>query len=272
MAARRFSGLCRLQGYLTHPLHKLKWLVGLPLKRRYSRPSARRWNFEQLEDRALPSAVAIGPEFRVNTSTSAEQRTFPESPQAVAMDLNGNFVVTWSTNNQDGSGWGVYAQRYNAAGVRQGAEFPVNTTTTNNQQQAVVGIDANGNFVIAWMSLGQDGSNWGIYAQRYNASGVAQGTEFQVNTTTALAQTDPSLAMDPNGNFVITWSSSDGDNLGIYAQRYNASGVAQGTEFQVNTTTYKAQEYSSVDTDASGNFVVTWSSEDQDGSNSGVYA
>jgi hypothetical protein len=33
------------------------------------------------------------------------------------MDAAGNFVVTWSSYGQDGSGSGIYAQRYNAAGV-----------------------------------------------------------------------------------------------------------------------------------------------------------
>ena len=39
-----------------------------------------------------------------------------------------------------------------------------------------------GDFVIAWMSYLQDGSGHGVYAQRYNASGVPQGPEFRVNT------------------------------------------------------------------------------------------
>ena len=32
------------------------------------------------------------------------------------MDAQGDFVITWQSNNQDGSGYGIYAQAYNAAG------------------------------------------------------------------------------------------------------------------------------------------------------------
>ena len=96
------------------------------------------------------------------------------------MDANGNFVITWDSNNQDGSGGGIYAQRYNASGVAQGGEFRVNSTTASDQAAPVIAMSTNG-FVIAWNDSGKDGSGSGVYAQRYNASGVAQGGEFRVN-------------------------------------------------------------------------------------------
>ena len=97
------------------------------------------------------------------------------------MDSDGNFVVAWQSNAQDGDSYGVYAQRYNSAAVAQGAEFQVNTYTTNSQRDPSISMDGDGDFVIAWDSFGQDGYFDGIYAQRYNAAGVVQGAEFQVN-------------------------------------------------------------------------------------------
>ncbi len=214
------------------------------------------------------SGVAQGAQFHVNTYTADNQ-----SNPTVAMDANGNFVVVWQSNGQDGSSYGVYAQRYNSSGVAQGSEFRVNTYTTVDQLEAAVAMDANGNFVIAWQSYGQDATNTiGIYAQRYNSSGVAQGGEFQVNTYTANDQTEPSVAMDANGNFVIAWQSygQDGSVDGIYAQRYNSSGVRQGSEFHVSTYTTGTQDLPVVAMDSSGNFVVVWESA-QDGSGNGIY-
>ena len=62
------------------------------------------------------------------------------------------------------------------------------------------------------------------------------------------------MAADDAGNFNITWSSQDqdGDNWGVYGKRYNASGLAQGGEFRVNTSTAKEQMFSSVAMDAAG--------------------
>ena len=98
------------------------------------------------------------------------------------MDDSGNFVVAWQSKDQDGDNWGIYAQRFNASGAPQGGEFRVNTNTSREQEAPVVAMDDSGNFVVAWQSKDQDGDNWGIYAQRFNASGAPQGGEFRVNT------------------------------------------------------------------------------------------
>ena len=217
-------------------------------------------------------AMQLTPEFGVNNTTTSVQIT---SDRAVATSLTGDSVVTWASLSQDGSGWGVYARRYNGSGVAQGSEFLVNTTTIGDQVDPTVAMNAMGNFVITWASLSQDGSGSGIYAQRYTANGIALGAEFRVNTTTANDQTAPSVATDGWGNFVITWTSmnQDGSDLGIYAQRYDLVGLATGGEFRVNTTTAGAQSDSAVAMNRLNNeFVVTWSSAGQDGSGSGIYA
>ncbi len=220
----------------------------------------------------LLQATTWGGEFRVNTYTSGTQELTFDSVPAAASDADGNTVVVWASQNQDGSGWGIYAQRHDAAGNPQGSEFRVNTTTSGDQVDPAIAMDEAGNFVVTWTS--SDGSNTGIFAQRYNAAGVAQGSEFRINTTTAGVQKWASVAMDADGDFVVTWTSDgqDGNRTGVYAQRYNAAGVAQGSEFRANTTTANYQENSAVAMDDAGNFVITWSSNNQDGSSWGVYA
>ena len=214
------------------------------------------------------TGVAQGDEFRVNTYTANIQR-FPE----VAMDADGDFVVTWESDGQAGN-FDVYARRYNAAGVAQGAEVRVNTYSTGNQVKPVVAMDAGGDFVVTWnSSSGQDGSNYGIYGQRYNAAGVAQGSEFRVNTYTTGDQIGASVAIDADGDFVVTWNSSGpgGSGKDIYGQRYDAAGVAQGSEFRVNTYTTNDQIGASVAMDADGDFVVTWQIFDPGGSSNEIY-
>jgi hypothetical protein len=119
------------------------------------------------------------------------------------MDAAGDFVVTWMSDSQDGSGQGIYAQRYNAIGTPQGTEFLVNTTTLSDQSLSAVAMNAAGDFIITWTSDGQDGSASGIFAQAYSAAGVPQGPEFQVNTTTAGNQFYPSVAADSRGDFAV---------------------------------------------------------------------
>jgi hypothetical protein len=84
----------------------------------------------------------------------------------MGMSVGGGFVIAWHSQGQDGSGNGVYAQRYNAMGVPQGGEFRVNTFTTSGQLLPRAAMDADGDFLITWNSEGQDGSGYGVYARR----------------------------------------------------------------------------------------------------------
>ncbi|MDH3597986.1 MAG: hypothetical protein OEM93_24380, partial [Rhodospirillales bacterium] len=172
-----------------------------------------------------------GVEFQVNTYTTLHQ-----AEPAVAMDRDGDSVLVWQSNSQDGFLYGIYAQRYDALGVARGGEFRVNVTTAGVQEFPDVAMDDDGNFVVVWESY-QGGASYDIYARRYDAAGTAQGGEFRVNATTAGDQRYPAVAMDADGDFVVAWQGSDGNADGVHAQRYDAAGVAQGGEFQVNTYT-----------------------------------
>ena len=115
-----------------------------------------------------------------------------------------------------------------------------------------------------------------VYAQRYDATGVAAGSEFLVNTETGNFQEDPVVAALTGGGFVVAWESSgqDGDRNGIYGQRFNADGTTAGDEFRVNTHTPNSQTEPSVIALSNGGFVVTWTSRDQETANNardGVY-
>jgi hypothetical protein len=211
--------------------------------------------------------MAQGAEFRVNSYTTSAQG----SP-AVASDASGSFVVAWSSS-QDGSSQGIFGQRYDSGGVAQGAEFRVNSYTTGYQSGPSVASDASGNFVVVWGGQNQDGSDWGIFGQRYDSAGVAQGAEFRVNSFTLNQQLRPSVASDASGNFVVVWRSfgQDGSGHGIFGQRYDSAGGTLGAEFRVNTYTTGGQYGASVASDATGNFVVAWISDDQDGSGWGIF-
>jgi hypothetical protein len=215
------------------------------------------------------TGTAKGATTRVNTTTSGDQQD-----PSVSMDSVGDYVVTWSSYGQDGSGWGVYAQRYNACGVAQGGEIRVNWTTAGDQMHARVAMDSTGNFTVVWQSYGQDGSGWGVFGRRYSCLGVPLSCEFQINNTSAGDQAYPAIAMNGLGAFVVTWSSygQDGSGWGVYARRYTAAGTAQGSEFLVNTTTAGDQMYSAVGIDGAGDYMISWSSNGQDGSGWGVYA
>ena len=125
-----------------------------------------------------------------------------------------------------------------------GPEFLVNQTVANNQSQSAVAMDSDGDFVITWTSYGQDGVGTGygagltgvngVFARRFSGS-AAMGDEFQVNTYAEGDQEAPSVAIDADGDFVITWEShgQDGDGSGrvcpaVCSQRADQRNTAAG--------------------------------------------
>ena len=228
---------------------------------------------EVLESRALLSFGPVGPEFRVNENAAGSQQTWEgDEPAGLDVDADGDFVVTWS-GQTPGNDFDIFARRFNAAGQPKGGEFLVNTTTTGTQGSPKVAVDADGDFVVVWDSLGggQAGAaNFDVFARRFNAAGEPQGDEFRVNTFVTGRQYEPVVAMDDAGDFVVVWASLDQvDNFDLFAQRFDAAGQRQGGEFQVNTVTGGEQRYATVAADADGDFVVAWEGPHRDGVNGG---
>ncbi len=192
-----------------------------------------------------------------------------ESYPSVAMDGAGNFVVAWEAYDQDYGG--IFARRFDAAGTPQGLQFQVNTYSTAYQYSPSVARNASGDFVVVWQSY-RDGGGYGIYGQRYDGAGAAQGAEFRVNTYTTGDQTYPSVAMSPTGAFVVVWESQsqDGSGSGVFGQRYDASGATQGGEFRVNVTTAADQLNAHVGVDATGRFVVVWRHSEPGNTTTGI--
>lgn len=254
------------------------------------------------------NGTAISEAVKANTTT--ETTAVQQRYSNVAVSLSGEFVVTWQSRLQNGSpNWDIYANRFAADGTAlgldgEGKEFLVNDSSTiqYDQQNAAIAIDNNGNFVITWTAMGQGNDSaieTNIYARRFTkqivseATVVTPGNEFLVNDEWETSnQQWASIAMDADGDFVISWTSHGQDGVGngpggssnglngVFAQRYDTTGAKVGQMFQVNTTAENNQQHSKVAMDADGDFIIVWESfqESGDGTelgaadNWGVYA
>lgn len=138
-------------------------------------------------------------------------------------------------------------------------EFLVTTSATQFEQESFdVVMDAEGNFVIVWSDRRTLPRQ--IFAQRYNRYGKKLGEEIQVslpNTETS-EQFSPRIAMDPHGNFIISWISYDSKDGGkkIYFQRYDSN----GNTIDINSLIIVTHSLNShaLAIDKMGNFIVTW--------------
>jgi len=175
----------------------------------------------------------------------------------VASSSAGDFIVVWQSFMQDGSGNGVFGQRFGPTGLPLGTEFRVNSYLPGDQDRAAVASDGAGNFVVVWSSAGQDGSGDGVFGQRYSSAGLPLGPEFRVNSATLGVQDLPDVAADPAGSFVVVWLQGSQ----VFGQRFASSGSPLGPEFRVNTTSAFSMMHPVAAMDGQGAFVVVWESK-----------
>jgi len=196
----------------------------------------------------------------INTYTSQGQRY-----SSVAVDADGDAFVVWQSLGQDGNGYGVYGQRFNALGVKVAGEFRINTFIPNDQVDPSVALDEDGNAMVVWQSSSQNNGFAGIYGQRFDSAGVKVGNEFQINTSgigSLSSKSTPSVVMNAAGDAFVTYGSLSG----ISGQRLDAAGMKVGGEITINTYTAGPIGFPSVGIDADGNTVVVWQSYEQEGS------
>jgi subtilisin-like proprotein convertase family protein len=197
----------------------------------------------------------LGAEFQVNTFTQASQ----VQPQAV-VDAAGNFVIVWTSDVQDGSVNGIFARLFTSDGIALGDEFQVNVESIANQTEPTIALTPTG-FVVAWTSQAGAG---GIHSRQFTvAGGIATGgPELQVSTFGTPSQTQPVVARNAAGDYVVVWVETQKDPLvdpGIYYQKFFGDGVTPPTaELRANVTTIGSQQLPDVAIDAAGNFTIVW--------------
>ena len=222
--------------------------------------------------------IGLSEESQVNSFTAGEQQS-----ARVASLSDGGYVVVWTSRSQDNPASfdrGIFGQRYNANGDQVGVEFQVNDITTGDQIQPRVDGLSNGNFVVLWTETNsRDGSNQGVFGQIYQNDGSKVGSAFQVNEETNANQNSAQIVDLGGGRFMTVWASDtsapagDGSGTGIFGRTFDANGVPEAGEFQINFTTSSTQNRPRAIELSDGDVMVVW--QDQagaDGSSGGVYA
>lgn len=108
---------------------------------------------------------------------------------------------------------GIYGQRFTSTGTAHGAEFRVNTSTSNSQARPDVDLDGSGNFVVTWQSYLQDGDGYGIYGQRFSGADCATlSTTAPANQTVCLGGTAVfGVTASGTGPFTYQWRRGSTD-------------------------------------------------------------
>ncbi len=133
----------------------------------------------------------------------------------VAAGPNGSAQFAWT----EGTAPGLIQERaLSAFGDLTDTQF-VSSANRSARSQSI-GVDAGGNAVIAWLSY--DGSNWVVQARRRAADGALSATQ-QLSTGGASA-TAAKLAVEPDGDAIVTWNRPLNGKIVVQARRRAASG------------------------------------------------
>jgi hypothetical protein len=168
-------------------------------------------HFEDIYARKYSAAAAtLFPTFLVNMTTA-----FNQSEPAIAMDGDGDFVITWEGDPGDD----VYARVFPVNAASSG-EFRVNDSELDDQRRPAVAMDRDGDFVVTWDSEHEYFNVYHVYAKRYSRTGRPRGPEFRVDTPTPSGyQIQSAVTMNDRGDFIVAWQSQS-PPLGIYARRF----------------------------------------------------
>lgn len=150
------------------------------------------------------------------------------------------------------------------AATTTGAEFRVNTDTTNAQSPIGVAVAADGGAVVAWTSGSPSGT--GLYGQRYANDGTAIGNAFRLDTGNSAAslQTPQSSLAPTPGGFAMAWNGQkpglSGRQAGVYLRLFAADGTALTDAINVNTANGGNFGFANarVSSDGNGNVVVAY--------------
>jgi hypothetical protein len=197
---------------------------------------------------------------RFQANGSAASNTLPiaagplrESDPDVGIDDRGDFVVSYTRNNNNGD-TDVFAQLYDGSNRLQAVDKVAVSLNGAAENHSSVAMSPDGRFDVAWeqpfTSVDHD-----IYLARYNESGGLSGTSLISGDPAN--DTRPSVSMDHGDNAVVAWQRQRNGLFDIVARQVSAAGTLRN-EIPVTRSTDELAFPSVAVRRPGGSFVVTF--------------
>lgn len=138
----------------------------------------------------------------------------------------------------------------------QGNDLRVNQHTAGIQWVPDVAAAADGSFVVVWRDGTAASEPSYVMARLFDAAGRSRGGEIRVARVTTQVFGRPSVAMAPDGRFVVVWAGGQEDPSLSFGRRFAADGTPLGSRFRL--ARISGQEEPDVAMAADGSFVAAW--------------
>jgi len=207
----------------------------------------------------LLSASPTGPQFTVSTDTTQNQID-PE----VAMAASGDFVVVWDAIS--GSDRDIFFQLFDPRGNPKFGTQQFARSTSHNETNADVAMDASGNFVVVWTRSDVDGGGLNdVYFQRFDSTGDRLGSATKVfEAEDNSDQQNAKVAVADGGDFIVVWQNRIGTRSSDVRYRmFDSAGVAKTDTDQIvaDDSTLEEFEPDVALAPNTSDFVVVWTEE-----------
>jgi hypothetical protein len=162
----------------------------------------------------------------LDAEVQADASTTDVRAGSIAMDHDGNLVVTWATT---GLSTAVMFQRFDADGDAVGD--PVQASTASGAARPRIAMHGGGTFALVWqqdaVAGGSDDND--IVTRLFDANGDALDDPKLISTAPNTEHSDPDIAFGQDGTLVAAWQSPDADDAGVLAQRIETPDVTPPT-------------------------------------------
>jgi len=215
------------------------------------------WTAEQASDILVQifdaNGVPNGAQFVANSITANEQRV-----PAVQELPDGSFIVAWR-NKINLNDTEVRLQKFAADGTPVDGEILVNETGDRAGSPDMTVLQ-NGNLLISYVVV--DAGDADVAAKILDQDGNVVVGEFRLHPPSTGVQVKNAVSALADGGFVATWASDDGDDFGIFMQRFDSGGNTIGSESLINDVIVGEQNSPNVVSLPNGDILVTWTHAD----------
>lgn len=217
-----------------------------------------------------PIGNPLIPELRLDLSTPIFERA-----PAAALSPAGHLLVVWPGEDLVSRTSRIFARTFALDGTPLGPETVVAAGDLSSvlDRPQVAPLPGGGS-VVVWGRLGLDSSGLAIEGRRLDAAGNPLGGVFRVDEATPDVVSNPAVAADGAGNFLVAWESfaltPTADD--VLARGFDAAGLPLGGEFAVHLQSAGIQDSPTAAAAPGGEFLVGWRSRSTAAPGPGVYA
>jgi hypothetical protein len=182
-----------------------------------------------------------------------------DSEATIAMNASGAAAIAWT--HTTGTSSSVMLERLDTAGTPAGSPITVQSAFAGGRaHQPSVAMDTAGDIALAYTDSAPPGksNNSPISNQVKGTFISAGGTLTPITVTPQLATSQPSVAMNTAGNFVVAFTrDASSSNQDVYVQPFNLGGAPEGTAIVVANSS-QSENQPSAAIDVQGDFVVAY--------------